>query len=113
MVRSRSAGPAGKRCPRPWTFPRRKWNPEGTSASPASSYRRGPDTDEPCMTADDLSPLVRRAQRGDTMAMSELLACLTPYAARVCGPIALADGADTAQETPIAVFRPPGEALGA
>ena len=57
------------------------------------------------MTADDLSALVRRAQRGDTMAMSDLLARLTPYTARICGPIALADGADAAQETLIAVFR--------
>ena len=57
------------------------------------------------MTADDLSPLVRRAQRGDTMAMSDLLARLAPYATRICGPIALADGADAAQETLIAVFR--------
>ncbi|MHA6760667.1 RNA polymerase sigma factor [Streptacidiphilus sp. PAMC 29251] len=57
------------------------------------------------MTADDLSLLVCRAQRGDTMAMSDLLARLTPYATRICGPIALADGADAAQETLIAVFR--------
>lgn len=57
------------------------------------------------MTADDLSSLVRRAQGGDTMAMSDLLARLAPYATRVCGPIALADGADAAQETLIAVFR--------
>ncbi|WP_052432884.1 RNA polymerase sigma factor [Streptacidiphilus carbonis] len=55
--------------------------------------------------ADDLVPLVLRAQRGDAMAMSELLSVLAPYAARVCGPIALADGADAAQETLIAVFR--------
>jgi RNA polymerase sigma-70 factor (ECF subfamily) len=57
------------------------------------------------MEPDDLSRLVRRAQRGDTLAMSELLTELTPYALRVCGPIALADGADAAQETLIAVFR--------
>ncbi|MEY9962254.1 RNA polymerase sigma factor (sigma-70 family) [Streptacidiphilus sp. MAP12-16] len=57
------------------------------------------------MATDDLPGLVRRAQRGDTMAMSELLARLTPYVTRVCGPIALADGADAAQETLISVFR--------
>lgn len=57
------------------------------------------------MESEDLASLVRRAQRGDTMAMSELLTELTPYALRVCGPIALADGADAAQETLIAVFR--------
>jgi RNA polymerase sigma-70 factor (ECF subfamily) len=37
--------------------------------------------------------------------MSSLLARLTPYAARVCGPIALDDGPDATQETLIAVFR--------
>ncbi|MEZ0092025.1 RNA polymerase sigma factor [Streptacidiphilus sp. EB129] len=57
------------------------------------------------MPDDDLAVLVRSAQGGDTMAMSELLARLTPYAARVCGPIALADGPDATQETLIAVFR--------
>ncbi|WP_236656534.1 RNA polymerase sigma factor [Streptacidiphilus jiangxiensis] len=57
------------------------------------------------MTDDDLSVVVRRAQRGDTVAMSSLLARLTPLAARVCGPIADADGPDATQETLIAVFR--------
>lgn len=57
------------------------------------------------MTTDDLSRLVRRAQRGDTVAMSDLLARLAPFVSRICGPIALADGADATQETLIAVFR--------
>jgi RNA polymerase sigma-70 factor (ECF subfamily) len=39
------------------------------------------------------------------MAMSDLLARLTPFAARICGPIALTDGPDATQETLIAVFR--------
>lgn len=49
--------------------------------------------------------LVRAAQRGDTMAMNQLLTQLTPYARRICGPIALEEGADAVQETLLAVFR--------
>ncbi|MFE4955990.1 RNA polymerase sigma factor [Streptomyces sp. NPDC056653] len=49
--------------------------------------------------------LVRAAQRGDTIAMNELLDLLTPYAGRICAPIALADGPDAVQETLVAVFR--------
>lgn len=49
--------------------------------------------------------LVRRAQRGDTLAMAELLDLLAPFAGRICGPIALADGPDAAQETLVAVFK--------
>ncbi|MCR3740797.1 RNA polymerase sigma-70 factor, ECF subfamily [Actinomadura glauciflava] len=49
--------------------------------------------------------LVRGAQRGDSMAMQELLDLLAPYVGRLCGPIALEDGPDAAQETLIAVFR--------
>lgn len=51
-----------------------------------------------------LAPLVRRAQRGDTLAMNELLDALAPFVGRVCGPIALDQGADAAQEALIAVF---------
>lgn len=49
--------------------------------------------------------LVRAAQHGDAIAMQELLGVLTPYVGRLCGPIALDDGADAAQEALIAVFR--------
>ncbi|MFE7329849.1 RNA polymerase sigma factor [Streptomyces sp. NPDC057565] len=49
--------------------------------------------------------LVRAAQRGDTIAMNELLDLLIPYAGRICTPIALADGPDAVQETLVAVFR--------
>lgn len=49
--------------------------------------------------------LVAAAQRGDTLAMHELLDALTPYASRICTPIALADGPDAVQETLVAVFR--------
>jgi hypothetical protein len=42
----------------------------------------------------DRTELVRAAQRGDALAMQELLGLLTPYVGRLCGPIALDDGAD-------------------
>lgn len=50
-------------------------------------------------------PLVRAAQRGDTLAMAELLDLLAPYVGRVCAPIALDHGADAAQEALVAVFK--------
>ncbi|MFE4974525.1 RNA polymerase sigma factor [Kitasatospora sp. NPDC056651] len=53
----------------------------------------------------DLAALVRSAQRGDVLAMDELLATLGPYVGRVCAPIALQDAADATQEAMIAVFR--------
>ena len=49
--------------------------------------------------------LVRAAQRGDTVAMNDVLDALTPYVGRICGPIALSDGPDAAQEALIAIFR--------
>jgi RNA polymerase sigma factor (sigma-70 family) len=49
--------------------------------------------------------LVRAAQRGDTVAMNEVLDALTPYVGKICGPIALNDGPDAAQEALIAIFR--------
>jgi len=48
---------------------------------------------------------VRAAQRGDTMAMNDLLDQLAPYVARICGPIALEYAADAAQEALIVIFR--------
>jgi RNA polymerase sigma factor (sigma-70 family) len=62
------------------------------------------DAAERAATADRLAALVRAAQGGDTMAMAELLDVLTPYVARLCGPIALDDGADAAQEALIKIF---------
>ncbi|WAZ19118.1 RNA polymerase sigma factor [Streptomyces cinnabarinus] len=49
--------------------------------------------------------LVRAAQRGDTLAMAELLDLLTPYVGRICAPIALSQGADAAQDALVAVFK--------
>ena len=60
-------------------------------------------------TASDVPPaglpdLVRAAQGGDTMAMAELLDVVSPYVGRLCGPIALDDGPDAAQEALITIF---------
>ena len=49
--------------------------------------------------------VVRSAQAGDTVAMNELLDELTPYVGKICGPIALHEGPDAAQEALIAIFR--------
>jgi RNA polymerase sigma factor (sigma-70 family) len=49
--------------------------------------------------------LVRAAQGGDTLALSELLDRLSPYVARICGPIALTSGPDATQDALIAVLR--------
>ena len=56
----------------------------------------------PPLATDDL---IRAAQRGDTLAMNDLLDLLIPYVARICGPIALDVAADAAQEALIAIFR--------
>jgi RNA polymerase sigma-70 factor (ECF subfamily) len=53
----------------------------------------------------DPAALVTAAQAGDTVAMAELLDVLSPYVARICGPIALGSGADAAQDTLVAVLR--------
>lgn len=55
-------------------------------------------------TSAGLPDLVRAAQRGDSMAMAELIDAVAPYVARLCGPIALDDGDDATQEALIAVF---------
>ncbi len=52
-----------------------------------------------------IAALVRAAQRGNTMAMNDLLDLLAPYVGRICGPIALDDAADAAQEALTTVFR--------
>lgn len=54
---------------------------------------------------EDLVRVVRAAQRGDGLAMADLLDVLTPVVGRWCGPIALQDAADAAQEALIAIFR--------
>lgn len=52
-----------------------------------------------------VADLVRRAQGGDTMAMARLIDVLAPYVGSLCGPIALQDGPDAAQEALTTVFR--------
>jgi RNA polymerase sigma factor (sigma-70 family) len=54
---------------------------------------------------DDPERLVRAAQGGDTLAMNDLLDQLTPYVGRICGPIALRNGADATQEALMAIFK--------
>lgn len=49
--------------------------------------------------------LVRAAQRGDPMALAQLMEKLMPFVGRICGPIALQDGQDAAQEALIAILR--------
>jgi RNA polymerase sigma factor (sigma-70 family) len=49
--------------------------------------------------------LVRRAQRGDTDAMNELLTEIAPYVGRICGAIALNTAEDATQEALVAIFR--------
>ena len=55
--------------------------------------------------AAQLADLVRAAQRGDGLAMAELLDALAPAVGRWCGPIALQDADDAAQEAMIAILR--------
>lgn len=54
---------------------------------------------------DAAAPLVRAAQRGDALAMDDLIKLVTPYVTRLCAPIAPADTADAVQEALLAVFR--------
>jgi len=53
----------------------------------------------------EVERLVRAAQRGDQLAMAELMGLLAPSVARWCGPIALQHGPDAAQESLIAILR--------
>ncbi|MER5302555.1 RNA polymerase sigma factor [Streptomyces lasiicapitis] len=62
--------------------------------------------ERPAARSDDRTlRLVRAAQRGDTLAMAELLDILAPYVGRICAPIALDQGPDAAQEALVAVFK--------
>lgn len=56
-----------------------------------------------------LTELVRAAQAGDSLAVNDLLDLVTPYVRRLCGPIALEEGADATQETLIVIFRNLGQ----
>jgi RNA polymerase sigma factor (sigma-70 family) len=60
--------------------------------------------DDPFVTAADIA-LVRAVQRGDTLALGDLLDRLAPYVGRICAAIALDSGPDAAQATLIIVMR--------
>jgi len=64
-----------------------------------------PDAAAPGEGRHDLERLVRAAQHGDQLAMSDLMDLLAPHVARWCGAIALQNGPDAAQESMIAIFR--------
>lgn len=49
--------------------------------------------------------LVRRAQRGDAVALDALVTELSPYVGRICGAIALDTADDAVQESMIAIIR--------
>lgn len=70
-------------------------------AEPDPPAQDGPAAGERGATA----RLVRAAQRGDTLAMNDLLDELAPFVGRICAPIALDDGPDAAQEALMVVFR--------
>jgi RNA polymerase sigma-70 factor (ECF subfamily) len=53
----------------------------------------------------DVEELVRRAQRGDAIAIEALLRELSPYVGRICGAIALNRADDAMQETLVAIFQ--------
>lgn len=56
-----------------------------------------------------IEALVRAAQAGDGVAMAELLLRLEPIVGRICGAIALEQGADAAQEALLQVLRDIGQ----
>lgn len=49
--------------------------------------------------------VILAAQRGDALAMNDVIKALSPYVVRVCESITYTDGADAAQETLIIVMR--------
>jgi RNA polymerase sigma factor (sigma-70 family) len=49
--------------------------------------------------------LIRAAQCGDRIAVADLMDALAPYVGTVCGPIALQDGPDAAQEALITILK--------
>ena len=49
--------------------------------------------------------LVRRAQRGDAVALDALIVELVPYVGRICGAVALGAADDAVQEAMIAIVR--------
>ena len=56
------------------------------------------------LEGEEVVVLVRDAQAGDVVAMSALMDRLAPFVGRICGPIALDQGPDAAQEALIQIF---------
>src|SRR5690606_7942754 len=54
---------------------------------------------------EDRDLTVRRAHRGDPLAVDALVRALSPYVGRICGAVVLQHGDDATQETFIAVLR--------
>ena len=54
---------------------------------------------------EELAALVRAAQTGDSIALTDVLEAVAPYVGRLCAPIALDDAADATQEAMIAIVR--------
>src|SRR2546423_739787 len=67
--------------------------------------QRGVEPSEGSRPLENVHTLVRAAQRGDPLAMNQLLRELGPVVGPICGAIALDQGDDAMQETMIAVVR--------
>lgn len=55
--------------------------------------------------SEEMEQLVLRAQRGDAVALENLIADLAPYVGRICGAVALDAGEDAVQETMMAMVK--------
>ncbi|MFJ5880209.1 RNA polymerase sigma factor [Kitasatospora cineracea] len=79
--------------------------PPAADTAPDTAPDAAPDAAGPRPPWETAAPLVAAAQAGDALALDRLLTLLLPYVTRLCGPIALADAPDAAQEALIAVLR--------
>jgi RNA polymerase sigma factor (sigma-70 family) len=85
-------------------------DPNGDETPPGGKAPAEPSTPSPPPSVVDVSPeaeveLVRAAQGGDPLALASLVDRLAPFVGRICGPIALEQGEDAAQEALVAVLR--------
>ena len=86
---------------RPWRTPR-----TDLVTDPIDPDRGLMTSEQSARSSHDPDPaLIRAAQRGDPMALSALMDLLAPFVGRICGPIALQDGPDAAQDALIAILR--------
>jgi RNA polymerase sigma factor (sigma-70 family) len=77
--------------------------PRGDAAAKGSTEPFAPAAPPPEVAEE--REWVRLAQRGDVLAMSQLMDSLAPWVARICGSIALEQADDAAQEALVQVFR--------